>query len=262
MNFEEEGLRICNIYKGGTSAMPPPKRRRGRNKGVYVTADVNSVDCAFSALNARDGDVLQVCPRGKERDVVYISGSSGSGKSYFAANFIKEYLAVHPKNPVYLFSSISEDPCLDGVKAVKRVALNDEFLETEFELADFEDSLLVFDDIDVIVNKALKGKLYNILNNLLMTGRHSKTSVIFTSHIATNGRDTKVILAECTHLVCFPKMMNGRTRDYLLKAYIGLSNKEIQNVMQLRSRAVVFVRGYPQVVVHEKGCFIINGEYL
>ena len=65
MNFEEEGLRICNIYKGGQ--LPP---KRGRNKGVYVTANVNSVDCAFSALNAKAGDLLQICPRGKERDVV------------------------------------------------------------------------------------------------------------------------------------------------------------------------------------------------
>ena len=251
MNFEQQGSLVCKIVSKDKNP-----------KALHVTGDIKKVHCPFAALNANEGAELQICPRGKERDVVYITGSSGAGKSHFASRFIKEYLAENPKNPVYLFSSIGEDKCMDSIKGIKRINLGEDFLNTSFVLDDFENSLLVFDDIDVIVDKRLKTKLYHILNNLLMTGRHSKTSVVFTSHIATNGRDTKVLLAECTHLVCFPKMMNGRSRDYLLKAYIGLDTNEIKEIMKLRSRAVVFIRGYPQVVVHEKGCFIINGEHL
>lgn len=252
MNFEDEGSIVCKIYS----------QKRQKPKELYVTGTVDDLECGFSAITLRDGDRLQLCPRGKERDVIYISGSSGSGKSFFASKFIAEYLAMHPKNPVYLFSSLSEDKSLDYNKKIKRIDLGEEFLDTSFVLEDFENSLLIFDDIDVIVNVALKKKLYDILNNILLTGRHSKTSIIFTSHIATNGKDTRVILAECTHLVCFPKMMNGRSRDYLLKSYIGLNTKEIKDLLCIPSRAVTFLRGYPQVVVHEKGCFIINGEYL
>jgi len=257
MNIEQEGHLVCRIYDATTK-----KRKKGKN--IYVTGELDKVECPFASLKAKKDDVLQICPRGKERDVVYITGSSGAGKSHFASRFILEYMAENPKNPVYLFSSISQDKCMDALaeKGLKRVVLGEDFVNTSFILSDFEDSLLIFDDIDVIVDKRLKTKLYQILNNLLMTGRHSKTSVIFTSHIATNGQETKILLAECTHLVCFPKMMNGRSRDYLLKSYIGLNAKEVKEILQLRSRAVVFIRGYPQVVVHEKGCYIINGEYL
>lgn len=257
MNVEQEGPAVCKIYSHDDI-----KRKKG--KKIYVSGDLDHLECPFASFKAKNDDYLQICPRGKERDVIYISGSSGAGKSHFAALFTLEYMAENPKNPVYLFSSINRDKCLDALasKGLKRVLLGEDFVNTDFVLSDFEDSLLIFDDIDVIVDRGLKAKLYQILNNLLMTGRHSKTSIIFTSHIATNGKDTKVLLAECTHLVCFPKMMNGRSRDYLLKSYIGLNTKEIAEILKLRSRAVVFIRGYPQVVVYEKGCYIINGEYL
>jgi hypothetical protein len=40
---------------------------------------------------------------------VYVAAQSGAGKSYFCTQYLKEYIKMHPKNPIYLFSYLDED---------------------------------------------------------------------------------------------------------------------------------------------------------
>ena len=256
MNFEKEGIKIANIYNKKSD------KKKKKGKELFVTPKIKDLKDPKLIYDRVPGENIFLAPRGKERDVLYITGSSGSGKSHFAGEYIEEYVKKYPKNPIYVLSTISQDESIDKVKAVQRVNLGEEFMNTVFTLEDFENSLLLFDDIDVIVNKKLKKKLFDILNNLLQTGRHSSTTIIYTSHIATNGNDTRVILSEATSITCFPKTMNGRSRDYLLKSYIGLNQIEIEEIKCLKSRSVTFIRGFPGVVLHENGAWIINGEYL
>ena len=68
---------------------------------------------------------------------------------------------------------------------------------------DFQDSLVIFDDTDCITDKYMKFKVNGILNSLLETGRHFNSSVVYTSHAACNGNDTKKILNECHSILCF-----------------------------------------------------------
>ena len=70
------------------------------------------------------GDLkFQQIPSSSERDVVYISGQSGSGKSWYTAEFVKQYHHKHAKRDVFLFSSIDDDACLDKLKYLKRVCI-------------------------------------------------------------------------------------------------------------------------------------------
>jgi hypothetical protein len=127
----------------------------------------------------------------------------------------------------------------------------------ELSSEDFKDSLVIFDDVDCIREKKLKNKIKEILDKLLQTGRHYNSSVIYLSHLTCNGGDTKLILAECHSITVFPNTLNGRTRDYLYKSYIGLNKKQIENLKKLEddTRSLTFVKSYPS-------CFISDHQII
>jgi hypothetical protein len=125
---------------------------------------------------------------------LYITGASGSGKSYYSAEYIKQYIKKHPKNEVMLFSSVGDDAVLDKIKKVKRFKIhNGDFVGEQFSIDDFKDCLLIFDDVDCISSKPILKKVYEILDKALTTGRHTGTSVVYTTHTACNGKATKLI---------------------------------------------------------------------
>ena len=205
-----------------------PIARIGK-KIFYVTDKTDDVNHSMKELKlTKDMDVFQLIPSDRERDILYITGQSGSGKSWFAKNYINEYKKVHPKNEVYLFSSIAEDESIDSIKGRKRVDINDpDFIEEDIELDEFKNSLVIMDDTDCIRNKKIKLKIDGILNMILETGRHANISVIFTSHLACAGNDTKRILNEAHSITIFPKSMGNKTLKYLLDRYFGLDQNQI-----------------------------------
>ena len=203
--------------------------------------------------------VFQQIPSNSERDVLYVSGMSGSGKSWYTAAFIREYHKKHPKRPVYIFSSIDEDPCLDALKYTKRVDIKKKaFLEMELQAKDFEDSCVVFDDTDVISNKVIKKQVFAILDSILQTGRHFKTTVIFTSHAACNGLATKIILAEATSITIFPLTSGNKNLKYLCDGYLGLDKHQIADLKRIKGRWATFVRSWPRCILTEKTCYLLN----
>ena len=58
---------------------------------------------------------------GNTRQILYVSGASGSGKSYYASSYIKEYVKMFPKNDVFVVSSVDKDKQLDSIKNVKEL---------------------------------------------------------------------------------------------------------------------------------------------
>ena len=64
-----------------------------------------------------------------ERDVYYITGPSGSGKSYFVRMYCEQYKKKFKTNEIYLFSNLKEDESLDSIKP-KRFRIDEE-LHTE-----------------------------------------------------------------------------------------------------------------------------------
>ena len=45
----------------------------------------------------------------KERDVLYIFGQSGSGKSFYVYLYAQNYKKIYPKNSIYVFSTLDSD---------------------------------------------------------------------------------------------------------------------------------------------------------
>jgi hypothetical protein len=195
-----------------------------------------------------------------ERDIHYITGASGSGKSFFAKKYIDQYRKLHPKREIYLFSSLKEDSSIDKVKNLRRIQLNPDFLNEDLTAEDFKDSLVIFDDTDCITDKKMRLKVQAILNNLLESGRHHRVSVIYTSHTPCNGNDTKKILNEAHSITVFPHGLGGRGLKYLLEQYLGLDKHQIKKMKNLDSRAVSVLKTYPQICLAEREAFVVTSK--
>lgn len=256
MNFEEKGKIIAEIVN---------KRDPRKNRELYCENDKKEVKKYIEEIDLSDEDEeVQLLPNKKtERSILYITGSSGSGKSYYTKEYIKKYHTTFPKNPIYLFSSLSEDPTLDSIKYMKRIKLNDKFLNTQFTIEDFNNMLVIFDDTDVISNKFMKLKLKDIMNMILETGRHTRTSFIYTSHIANKGNETKTILNEAHSITIFPNTAGARTVKYLLENIFGLDKHQIKKIKQLgttKSRWITITKSYPLIVLHQKGAYTLRSN--
>ena len=83
-------------------------------------------------------------------------------------------------------------------------------------------------------------------------------SAIITSHVATNGAETRLILTEAHAIVFFPNNMAARSLKYLLESYMGMDKTEIKRIKALQGRAVCFVKTFPKCVVSEKEVFIMG----
>ena len=247
-NFEGEGFSIAKIIREGE------KGKGKKKKDTEVFLDENSgARNNYPELHLKTGEKFQYIPDdNKERFISYICGASGSGKSYFASDLANAYKKQNPSNTVYLLSYVDSDSSIERVKDIERIKLDDEFIATDLNTDDFANSLVIFDDCDAITAKAMKAKLRDLLGKLLNTGRHARASVIYLSHIACGGLETKGILNEAHAITFFPSSLGGRARAYLLGQYLGFNRKQIEAIDDIPGRAITVVKSYPMVMVTEK----------
>lgn len=248
MNFDNMGVPVAKVINV----------KNKKDRVLYVNDEED--DSNFDRYVCKNNEVIQQIPnKDSERFVAYITGMSGSGKSYYAKNLAMEYNKIHKKRTVYLFSMIQDnDKSLEGIKNLKRVQLNEEFLNYEYEAEDFKNCLCIFDDTDCIIDKAFKHKIKQILMMILQTGRHNETSIIYCSHIACNGPDTKIILNECHSITLFLKTMQGKAIKYLLENYMSMDKKQINELKKINSRWISICKTYPNVILSHKEAYVLK----
>lgn len=255
MNFEETGELIAILEN-------TDEKDKKLWKRLFLTGDKNVAGNSFREIKLKDKPNLhfQVVPNKKtERTIRYVTGASGSGKSYWTKMYADEYHRLYPKREIYILSSIKEDKTLDKIKDLKRIKLDSqEFLTEPITAEDFKDCLVIFDDTDCLTDKRQKLKVDAILNSVLETGRHFNTEVVYTSHLACNGKDTRRILNECKSVTIFPSGLGGKSIKYLLDNYFGLDKEQIKKIKKLNSRWVTIQKGFPMSVLSDKECFILN----
>jgi len=253
MNFEKIGAPIAILQNA---------KDQSKTKILYVNAEKEDVVNYIKEYKAptKEQTFQQIPNITTERQILYVTGASGSGKSYFTKAFTDQYKKIYPKREVYLFSSISDDSSIDKVKNLKRIKLTPEFLMDDITVQDFKDSLVIFDDTDVILDKKMKIKITGILNSILETGRHFNVSCIYTSHVACDGRETKRILNEAHSITIFPHGLGGRALKYLLDSYLGLDREQVKRIKRLQSRWVSILKTFPMVILSEKEAFVLNIE--
>jgi len=231
-NFEKNGDKIA-VVNG-------PKRQRK----VYFSNEDGK-----ESIELKDGSEFMLSPdKLMERQTMYVSGSAGSGKSYFVAKYCEEYHKVFKSNPIYLISENNEDVVFDNKDYIKRIEISDMF-ENPIDWKEFNECLVIFDDIDSIKGKLGK-TIDDLRDKLLKNSRKFKVSVISTSHDAC-GIKLKSVLNESKIIVFF--MMNyNRSLKYLLENYLGLNKDVVEKLKKSNSRWTAFVKSYPCYLIQTK----------
>jgi hypothetical protein len=124
-------------------------------------------------------------PNPRQRDVYYICGPSGSGKSHIAKGIAEAYRKLHPGREVYLVSKLAEDSTLDSMKGGKPKRINIQSLvDDPFDIEEARNAMVIVDDIDALPKEQLKA-VHTFIDDIAITGRHTNTSLLFLTHYTT-----------------------------------------------------------------------------
>jgi len=203
---------------------------------------------------APKGKKLEVLPNYNIIEKLYIAGQSGSGKSYFASNWIKNYLQHYPNNEFFLLSAVEEDEILDRLEPV-RVDL-DNLLQDPIDVKEeMVDSVVLIDDCASITNVNIRKYVINLVNQIAQLGRHYKTTLLNVVHNILDHHNSKTILVEATSVVIFCKNNNKQNIDYL-ERYCNFDKEQITKVLNVPSRWICISKMYPNIILHERGAYI------
>jgi len=205
----------------------------------------------FKVLGIANDAKLQLVPNpDTERHLLHTTGPSGSGKSTFARKYLEEYKKVFKDNPVYLFSSLPDDESLDDIEP-KRLRLDASIYGDPIPIKEFENSVVIFDDIDVVLDKKIREAVYIMLSQILEIGRHFRIACLVTNRLPSNRSDTRRILNECHVFTYFPRPSSSKIK-HVLTEYIGLGKHQIAAFKKKNSRWVSIIKNYPGIFVSER----------
>jgi len=187
-------------------------------------------------------------PDPKKRQVWYVAGQSGSGKSYFARGIAEAYKKLYPDREIYLISKLQDDETLDKMKVgkPKRLSLQS-LVDDPVELEEFKDCLVIFDDWDTL-DKPFFPVVHKLIEDLCIMGRHTNTSMLILSHYLTNYSKTRLILGEAQYLTLYPLATSQKALGYVCSMYGGLDKEDIIGLKK-RGRWVMIHKNYPSYVI-------------
>lgn len=207
----------------------------------------------YKRIEVEDGRVFPT-PQ-DEPENTFVSGPPGSGKSYWVANYCRMMQYLQPKRYIYLISDVHEDKCLDTIKNLKRIPIDESWIEDPVKPEELECSVVIFDDIDSL-DKELKRPVDTLKDKLLKTSRHHDIYVIVTNHLSTDHNNTKMALHCCTNLVVFPR--SGMVLNRLLNDYGGLDKNQMRIIKDCPSRWVFISKRYPLYYVWNRGVELLK----
>ena len=222
-----------------------------KDKMVYLANESETIRNPFDTIETKKGEKVHLNVPTNNRMVLYVVGMSGSGKSYWSTQFVKEYKKKNKDKKVFIISPITDDENINSIKNLERINPHSEnYVKQPPPLNYFKDGLIICDDIEAYSKKTLTSVMA-LINAVLTTGRHHNISLLFLAHTATNGAMSKIILNEAHGLVIFPANMSGKSSKYLLDTYYGLNKHQIEKVKKMPSRTVIIFRSYPTLIISE-----------
>lgn len=245
--------------KKKNSKRPAFKVKKGTMSGklFYIGKDELKDKDGFKSLTVHDGMVQQV-PSYKDRECLYITGPSGSGKSTYCSQYASEYKKKFPKNNLVLISPITDDDCLSKLNPIRITPNEENFLSDDpVTLEELKNSLVIFDDIDAISDKKIKEEVINLRSQILLTGRHYKISVLSTSHMICDYKNTREQINESHFITFYPAGGANYHIKRFLKEYCGLKPSDISQILGLPSRWITIHKNYPMYVLSKDSVYIL-----
>lgn len=194
----------------------------------------------------------------------YICSNSGSGKSFFCANYAKAFKKKFPDKPIILLSTIGDDVVFENIDFCKIDIDEDLLLNPICVKEELASSLIIMDDIDNSFNSdELNKYMFNLRDDILKNGRDQSSrslgmsiTIMCTNHKILDHNKTSLMISEATCYVLYPR--SGCFIDDLLKKYCGLSIQQIKRIKNIeKTRWVCIFKRYPMYCIHEFGVFLL-----
>lgn len=242
---------------------PIARIETGKYKGkiVFVDSEEKADGPKYSKIDLRKNR-LQPLLDPEARNIAYIAGPSGSGKSTYASTLAATFKKLFPKKDIYFFSRKpwEEDPAFKAIKPIQ-VKMDESIVKNPILLEDIEPgSLLIFDDVSTLNGKKLRDTVFALMEDVMEVGRARKLDMIITNHlILPNSRQfARTVMNELHSLTIFGRAGSAYQIKYALQKYFGMSQKQIEEVMSIKSRWVTVFKNYPITVMHENGAYILQ----
>ena len=217
-----------------------------------------SDDVKNKSIELPDSSTFEILPSPdpKKRQVFYIAGASGSGKSHIAKGIAELYKKLHPSREVYLISKLGDDSTLDSMKPPPKRLNIQTFIDDYPDLEEFKDCCVIFDDYDTFTGPAEK-VVHKLIDDLATMGRHTNTTMLCLSHYLTNYKKTRLLLNEATHLVVYPMATSFHALGYLLKTHVGMTKDDCRDLKKM-GRWVCIFKNFPQWLMSAHTARILN----
>ena len=208
---------------------------------------------------------LQLVPNGERPECHLIIGPRGSGKSYWLAEYIKQYLKKHNyKKKVYLIAPEEDDEDEDDplrplkINRLKMNVMN--WINNPPTLREFNNSLLCFDDCEGLRNKDIRKAVFNFKDEALLLGRKKGISVCVINHKLKDYKNTAAQNLEVDTITFFP-YSGGlyQVKDYLKKECC-LDKDTVQYLTKLPSRHVTVHKCMPPYFLSQDHFGFINNN--
>lgn len=198
-----------------------------------------------------------------ESERIFNGGEAGCGKTYMAALLAKQYLAMNPSKKVTVFVRQSDDPAFDGIPRSEIVLGDSGFsddgqalINGDMTMENFEDSFVIFDDMDNIQDKKLLTAVHKLMNDLVTSGRKKNIYVLYITHLLNNYAQTRVISNEANKVFFYPGCGTAQIESYLFK-HASIKKKEAEKIAMMKSRWAMLSKRRPRYILHENGIFVI-----
>lgn len=244
LNFKK-GLEIAKI-----------KNKKGKDQSVYLDLDAEPNELTTKGT-------IQLVPSRISR-IHYITGKSGSGKSTMAGKYVNEYSDMEPDGEIYYLSrkKFEDDPAYNKYDYDPFIIEPDVLLDGDIDIVEDIDknktTMFIFDDISTFDNTRLKA-IYHLISEICELGRSGGVMATITNHlVAPNERKYARMIMNELQAWSFPTRGNSMQVRYALKTYFGLSDKQISNILNTKSRFVTIINEYPGIIVEEHKIYILE----
>lgn len=267
------------------------------NRIVDLVDDIEREDDeeVYKGIQCPEGSSFMPMPNHKEeqRDVIYVTGASGTGKSTFASDYADLFVRmfklggeepkiviVSPDDPEHdaVFRNASYDwEWISPEDILTKNITMEDMCDPEFrntykvkdkknkELIDkLQPMLIIFDDTEALSNKKESTALHTFMKSILERARKRGIYALYVSHRAANGPATKVILSEQTG-IWFPlNGTGGANLSYMLNKHMNIPD-ELRKILCKNQKefgrwAYIKTDGAPRYAITPVKMFIIDDD--
>lgn len=248
-----------------------PRRRSYMQKLYDISQAQQKAEKGGKSVTLTNSGIFRIMPPKYRREVMMVVGQQGAGKSWICGRYARLWKEAQQRRyekgertepKVYLFSAKMQDDELDKV-GVKRVVLDKSFLEAEPDVADYAQQLVIFDDVDQLIDTKVKRAVNQLCDQILGIGRSingKETNGIWcirTSHMFFNWNATRASLLEANKVVWFPDRGSGKQGIEWLKKHAKLDKAQLSRVAKIKSRWLVYDLTSPNYVLSETQLFLV-----